>query len=90
MIAPRELDTLPQQWVEGNATFDKGLQRRVFDTAEHRPADPLFPLTAGVFGSGANMAFRTDYLRAPGRLRRRAGHRHARPWVATTWPRSTT
>ena len=63
MIAPRELDTLPQQWVEGNATYDKGLRRRVFDNGPNRPADPLFPYTAGVFGSGANMAFRTDYLR---------------------------
>ncbi len=63
MIAPRELDTLPQQWVEGNATYDKGLRRRVFDKGPNRPADPLFPYTAGVFGSGANMAFRTDYLR---------------------------
>lgn len=66
LIVPRELDTLAQQWVEGNATFDKGLQRRIFDDAEHRPADPLFPLTAGVCGSGANMAFRTDDLRARG------------------------
>jgi GT2 family glycosyltransferase len=66
LIAPQELDTLPQQWVEGNATFDKGLQRRTFDNAEHRPADPLFPLTAGVLGSGANMAFRTADLRARG------------------------
>ncbi|HEV2930340.1 MAG TPA: glycosyltransferase, partial [Propionibacteriaceae bacterium] len=66
LIAPRELDTLPQQWVEGNAIFDKGLHRRTFDTAEHRPADPLFPLTAGVLGSGANMAFRTADLRARG------------------------
>ena len=64
LIAPRELDTLPQQWVEGNATYDKGLQRRVFDADAHRPADRLFPYTAGAFGSGANMAFRTDYLRA--------------------------
>jgi hypothetical protein len=63
MIAPLELDTLPQQWVEGNATYDKGLQRQVFDDGVHRPADPLFPYTAGVFGSGANMAFRIDYLR---------------------------
>ena len=63
LIAPRELDTLPQQWVEGNATYDKGLQRRVFDDAANRPADPLFPYTAGAFGSGANMAFRIDYLR---------------------------
>jgi GT2 family glycosyltransferase len=63
MIAPRELDTLPQQWVEGNATYDKGLRRRVFDDGPHRPDDPLFPYTSGAFGSGANMAFRTDYLR---------------------------
>jgi GT2 family glycosyltransferase len=66
LIAPRELDTLPQQWVEGNSIFDKGLQRRTFDNDEHRPADPLFPLTAGVLGSGANMAFRTADLRARG------------------------
>lgn len=63
MIAPRELGTLPQQWVEGNLIYDKGLHRQVFDTGPHRPQDPLFPLTAGVFGSGANMAFRTAYLR---------------------------
>ncbi|MGH3097666.1 MAG: glycosyltransferase [Streptosporangiales bacterium] len=66
MIAPRELDTLPQQWVEGQAIYDKGLQRRVFDTGAHRPDDPLFPYTAGALGSGANMAFRADYLTASG------------------------
>ena len=66
MIAPRELDTLPQQWVEGNATYDKGLRRRTFDNRAHRPRDPLFPYTSGSFGSGANMAFRADYLRRHG------------------------
>ncbi len=66
LIAPRELDTLPQQWVEGNLTYDKGLIRRVFDDREHRPADALFPLNAGAFGSGANMAFRMAHLRECG------------------------
>jgi glycosyltransferase involved in cell wall biosynthesis len=66
LIAARELETLPQQWVEGNATFGKGLQRRVFDNRELRPADPLFPYAAGMFGSGANMAFRTACLRELG------------------------
>ncbi len=66
MIAPRELDTLPQQWVEARAVFDKGLRRTVFDLDGPRPGDPLFPLTAGAFGSGASMAFRTGYLRAVG------------------------
>ena len=66
LIVPRELDTLPQQWVESNALFDKGLQRRIFDAGRHRPDDPLFPLTAGSLGSGANMSFRTEYLRRVG------------------------
>ncbi len=66
LIGPQELDTLPQRWIEANSVFDKGLQRRTFDNAEHRPADPLFPLTAGALGSGANMAFRTTDLRARG------------------------
>ena len=66
MIAPRELDTLPQQWLEGNLTYDKGLQRRTFDADSHRPPDPLFPYTSGAFGSGANMAFRTSFLRERG------------------------
>jgi cellulose synthase/poly-beta-1,6-N-acetylglucosamine synthase-like glycosyltransferase len=66
MIAPRELDTLPQQWLEGNLTYDKGLRRRIFDANSHRPSDPLFPYTSGAFGSGANMAFRTSYLQERG------------------------
>jgi O-antigen biosynthesis protein len=66
MIAPRELDTLTQQWLEGNLTYDKGLQRRTFDADSHRPRDPLFPYTSGAFGSGANMAFRTSFLRERG------------------------
>jgi GT2 family glycosyltransferase len=66
IIAPRELDTLPQQWLEGNVTYDKGLRRRTFDMKSHRPADPLFPYTAGTFGSGANMAFRASFLRERG------------------------
>jgi O-antigen biosynthesis protein len=65
-IAPRELDTLSQQWLEGKVTYDKGLQRRTFDTESHRPADPLFPYTSGAFGSGANMAFLTSFLRERG------------------------
>jgi glycosyltransferase involved in cell wall biosynthesis len=66
MIAPLELETLPQKWVEANVTYDKGLRRRIFDATSHRPLDPLFPYASGVFGSGANMAFRTEYLRHRG------------------------
>lgn len=66
LIAPRELDTLPQQWVEGQGLYSKGLRSRVFDNRSHRTEDPMFPITAGAFGSGANMAFRSRYLREHG------------------------
>lgn len=66
MIAPRELDTLAQQWVEAQGVYSKGLRSRVFDNAVNRADNPMFPYAAGTFGSGANMAFRTDFLRAIG------------------------
>ena len=66
MIAPRELETLPQQWVEGNETYDKGLGRRVFDASRGNGENPLLPYASGACGSGANMAFRTSYLQGAG------------------------
>ncbi|MEL7209307.1 MAG: glycosyltransferase family A protein, partial [Actinomycetota bacterium] len=62
MILPAELETPSQAWIEAGFSFNKGLERRVFDLTEHRPDDRLFPYTAGSFGSGANMAFRADVL----------------------------
>lgn len=63
LIAPRELDTLAQQWVEGNGTYDKGLASRHFALAGPAGGHRLLPYASGACGSGANMAFRTDYLR---------------------------
>lgn len=62
LILPLELDTAAQLDLERFAGFSKGLQRRVFSSAEP-PADvPMFPYAAGYFGSGANTAFRRDVL----------------------------
>jgi GT2 family glycosyltransferase len=66
MIRPFELETQVQVWVEGWAGFNKGSERRVFDLADNRPDDPLFPFAAGKFGSGANMAFSAAALREMG------------------------
>jgi GT2 family glycosyltransferase len=63
MILPIELETAAQDWMERSTGFNKGFERRRFAEAD-RPTDPLFPYTAGTFGSGANMAFRTAALRA--------------------------
>ena len=66
LILPAELETRAQVWTERHGGFGKGLHRRVYDLQANRPKSILFPFTAGQFGSGANMAFRTGALRRIG------------------------
>jgi GT2 family glycosyltransferase len=66
MIFPMELQTQAQAWIEQYGGFSKGYDRRVFNLAENRPHNRLFPYAAGAFGSGANMAFQASALRAIG------------------------
>jgi GT2 family glycosyltransferase len=63
MILPAELETPPQAWIEQFGGFSKGFIRRVFDMSGNRTDSPLYPYAAGMFGSGANMAFKTSVLR---------------------------
>jgi GT2 family glycosyltransferase len=63
LILPGELHTRAQVRLEAHGRYLKGYEPRRFDLGENRPTDPLFPFTAGVFGAGANMAFRADVLR---------------------------
>ncbi|MCD9877843.1 glycosyltransferase [Streptomyces guryensis] len=65
LIVPAELETPAQIALERQGGFAKGYEPRVWSSADP-PPDPLFPFTAGHFGSGANMAFRTDVLRSMG------------------------
>ncbi|HYB87565.1 MAG TPA: glycosyltransferase [Streptosporangiaceae bacterium] len=66
LIMPAELQTRAQIMLEAHGHFGKGYERRVVDWRTRRPADPLFPFTAGRLGSGANMAFDRDTLRRLG------------------------
>lgn len=61
LILPAELETPAQLWIEQAGGFARGLHRREFRNGQ-KQADRLFPFTAGRFGSGANMAFRTSWL----------------------------
>src|SRR3954453_22568229 len=56
LILPAELESAAQVWIDDYWGFDKGFERPVFD-GSRPPGQPLYPYTAGVFGSGANMAF---------------------------------
>jgi GT2 family glycosyltransferase len=66
LIVPAELDTPAQLMLEAHGGFAKGFEPALYDLGANRPVDPLFPFTAGRLGSGANMAFRSNYLRDVG------------------------
>ncbi|MEU2239356.1 glycosyltransferase family 2 protein [Streptomyces sp. NPDC018338] len=65
LIVPAELDTEAQVALERHGAFGKGYAACTW-SLRAPSADPLFPFTAGRFGSGANMAFRTELLRELG------------------------
>lgn len=73
LILPLELETVAQCWFEEYGGFCKGFRRRRFDLGENRPPERLYPFRAGLFGSGANAAFRTADFRALGGFDRRLG-----------------
>ena len=62
LILPMELRTREQSWVEQYGGFARGFQQRSISLASPPEGDPLFPFTAGRFGSGANMAFTRELL----------------------------
>ncbi len=66
LVLPLELETIAQEWFEQYGGFGKGFAQRLFHLKMPAPPSPLFPYTAGSLGTGANMAFKADYLRSAG------------------------
>ncbi|MEU4653161.1 glycosyltransferase [Streptomyces sp. NPDC023723] len=66
LILPARLRTPAQVLLESHGGFAKGFTARTYDPADPPADEPLFPFTAGRFGSGAGMAFRTAVLREVG------------------------
>jgi O-antigen biosynthesis protein len=78
LVIASELETPAQLWIEQYGGFAKGCRQHRFDRtgfeteadggSERVQAAPglLYPYSPGVFGSGANMAFRRDVLRGLG------------------------
>ncbi|MFD3822647.1 glycosyltransferase [Streptomyces sp. NPDC058625] len=66
LILPARLRTPAQVLLESHGGFAKGFTPMTYDPQDPPRDEPLFPFTAGRFGSGANMAFRTEVLRAVG------------------------
>jgi GT2 family glycosyltransferase len=66
LVLPFELQTPAQAWFEEFGGYAKGYASRRFDLAEHRAPGRLYPFAAGLFGTGANGAFRRSVLRELG------------------------
>ncbi|MEU3610838.1 glycosyltransferase [Streptomyces sp. NPDC006872] len=66
LILPARLRTPAQVLLESHGGFAKGFTARTYDPHDPPADEPLFPFTAGRFGSGASMAFRAEVLRAVG------------------------
>jgi GT2 family glycosyltransferase len=66
LLMPTVLETPAQVWFEEYGGFSRGFGRRVFDLVDNVAHEPLYPYTAGVLGTGNNMAFRADALREIG------------------------
>lgn len=66
LLLPAEIETQAQYWFEQYGGFNKGFTPRLYDLGPNRPESPLFPYTAGLFGTGGGVAFRTDWLRHAG------------------------
>ena len=62
LVLPADLTSEAQAWFEQYGGFAKGYQPKVFDLVKNRHNSPLYPYTAGMFGSGNNVAFRKDAI----------------------------
>jgi glycosyltransferase involved in cell wall biosynthesis len=73
LVLPAELVSSAQLWFEEFGAFDKGFQSTLWSLVDPAPGlaglaargegGALFPYSAGVYGSGNNMAFRLSWLR---------------------------
>jgi GT2 family glycosyltransferase len=66
LVIPKELQTRAQFLFEEFGGFTKGFEQEIYDLNSHKPESVLFPYSAGHFGTGANMAFKTDFLKKCG------------------------
>ncbi|MBJ7458405.1 MAG: glycosyltransferase [Thermoleophilaceae bacterium] len=66
LVLPSAIDTDAQRWFESRGAYLKGYVRRTFSLENLEDHGPLFPFEVGVYGTGANFAFRRDFLASIG------------------------
>jgi GT2 family glycosyltransferase len=66
LVLPGSLERDAQLWFEEWGGFAKGLDVRIFDHNTRDGVGPLYPYAPGLYGSGNNVAYRTEILRQLG------------------------
>jgi GT2 family glycosyltransferase len=66
LVLPGRLDSPAQALFEAWGGFAKGYEAQVFGPEPPAGAGPLYPFAPGLYGSGNNVAFRTEVLRSLG------------------------
>ena len=58
LVASSSLDTGSQRYFDSRYPWGEAFEPRRYDLVAHRDPSPLYPFSAGVFGTGANFAIR--------------------------------
>lgn len=66
LIPTAEIDNAAQLYFDQRATWGAGCEKRLFDLTGHRDASPLYPYSAGIYGTGANFALAATALKELG------------------------
>jgi GT2 family glycosyltransferase len=66
LIPTAEIDNAAQLYFDQRATWGTGCEGRLFDLTAHRDASPLYPYSAGIYGTGANFALAAAALKELG------------------------
>jgi GT2 family glycosyltransferase len=63
LVVPSALDTGPERYFDARYQWGEVFEARQYDLGDHRLPSPLYPFSAGIFGTGANFAIRrSTYL----------------------------
>jgi GT2 family glycosyltransferase len=62
LVPPAELDHPAQQYFDRRYSWAARMEPRVYDLTDRRDPSPLYPYSAGLFGTGANFAVDRELL----------------------------
>ncbi len=66
LTIPAELETEEQTWFEQSGGFNKGYEKKIYGMQQNRSDRAFYPLSAGIFGTGANLAIKKSALEKVG------------------------